>query len=123
MIELTLERTKQLLTEAVAEKGEGFVYVNRAGRQATEYGSITCHYVHGDEPGCIVGHILHKAGVSLADLSDYESQGAEDPVENLTDPEPGVTKLLNWAQDFQDRGVPWGKSVQRALARLESAGH
>jgi hypothetical protein len=122
MITLTLERTKQLLAEAVAEKGAEYVYVNRDGDPADGDVSVSCHYVHGDQPGCIVGWVLYRAGVGLADLSEYEGRGAEDPVEGLMEAPAEVRKLLNWAQDYQDQGTPWGEAVRRALSRLEQAG-
>jgi hypothetical protein len=118
MIELTLARTKELLAEAVTLKGEDYVYVNRDGEQAGH--DTSCHYVHGDQPGCIVGHVLHRAGVSLADLSNYEGQGAEDPASQLTDAGGEVVRLLAFAQEHQDRGVPWGEAVRQALELVGS---
>ncbi|MFF9268639.1 hypothetical protein [Streptomyces rochei] len=118
MITLTLDKAKELLAEAVAEKGEDFVYVNRDGRPVAGLTGADCHYVHGDQPGCIVGHVLHKAGVSLADLSEYEGQGAEDPALDLAGATDDACRLLSYAQENQDRGIPWGESVRLALAYM-----
>ena len=116
MIELTLARAQELLAEAVAEKGEGFIYTNRNGVPAGD--GVTCHYVHGDQPGCIVGHVLHKAGVSLDALKEYEGQGAEHPVTDLTNAPEDACRLLSYAQEYQDRGIPWGAAVRRAQVRV-----
>lgn len=121
MIELTLARTKELLAEAVAEKGADFVYVNRYGRSAGPDNSTTCHYVHDDQPGCIVGNVLHRAGVSLYNLSEHEGENAESPVTALFRPEPGVVDLLREVQSRQDKGASWSEAVRLALAELESS--
>lgn len=85
MIALTLERTKQLLAEAVAERGEEYVYKNERGQDGT-FGD--CAYVHGSpsgghSPGCIVGLVLHKAGVPLERLARHEGTPANRLVSEL----------------------------------------
>lgn len=119
MIELTLARTKEFLAEAVAEKGADFVYVNKYGDQADESGDVTCHYVHGDQPGCIVGNVLHRAGVPLDVLGEYEAQNVDDLAAGLFTAEVGVRSLLLHVQSHQDAGIPWGEAVHLALSRLE----
>lgn len=116
MIELTLARTKELLAEAVAEKGEDFVYVDEFGQQADESGYVRCHYVHGDQPGCIVGNVLHRAGVPLDELGAYEAQNAGDLFQGLFVAEGEAVRLLNAVQSRQDLGVPWGEALRLALA-------
>ena len=121
MIQLTLERTKQLLAEAVAEKGADYVYTTPDGEQGNEDVSPNCFYVHGFQPGCIVGHVLHKAGVSLASLREEESNNASGVLSSLRPDlpyEPGVDVLLNEAQQAQDQGVPWGEAVRLALQEV-----
>jgi hypothetical protein len=116
MIELTLARTKELLAEAVAEKGADFVYVNKYGHQADDSGDVTCYYAHGDQPGCIVGNVLHRAGVLLDDLAAFEAQNVDDLASRLFTAEAGVKPLLIHIQAHQDVGVPWGEAVRLALA-------
>ncbi|MFF5471025.1 hypothetical protein [Streptomyces achromogenes] len=124
MIELTLDRVKELLNEAVAEKGADYVYTTPDGKQGTPEYQPTCLYVHGDKPGCIVGHALHRAGVSLSLLLEEEQDDASSVLRSLaqlgvlsyTD---GVSQLLYEAQQRQDHGTSWGEAVQQALAELE----
>ncbi|MFF3363612.1 hypothetical protein [Streptomyces misionensis] len=114
MIELTLARAKELLAEAVAEKGADYVYTGPDGEQGNPDRAAECYYVHGQQPGCIVGNVLHRAGVSLADLAQYEGQAAEDPVEQLTKANVAAVRLLISVQELQDRGTPWGEAVRQA---------
>lgn len=121
MIELTLARTKELLAEAVAEKGEDFVYTNRDGHEVDSDGVTPCHYVHDDKPGCIVGNVLHKAGVPLDELSRFEGQDAQEVTRSVCTVEEGdVIRLLSGVQDRQDRGTAWGEAVSLALDKLEN---
>lgn len=121
MIELTLDKTKELLAEAVAEKGAEYVYTNPEGQTGSSLGTVKCFYVHGDQPGCLVGHVLHKAEASLTDLAGLEESAAEDVLSYLYDEDyrEDVAFLLSEAQGHQDNGVPWGEAVRRALADLE----
>jgi hypothetical protein len=124
VIQLSLARAKELLTEAVAEKGDDYVYTTPDGKQGTEEYQPVCLYVHGDRPGCIVGHALHKAGVTLAVLSYEERNDASGVLRSLRsadvlDCEDGVSQLFQDVQSLQDRGVPWGQAVQQSLAELD----
>lgn len=123
MIEITLDDALRLLTEAVEEKGEDYVYSNNSGERAdTEY-SIDCQYVHVQKgefvPGCGVGNALHRAGVSLDWLSDHESYGARNVLGMLRDDgiltaNRTVEEFLSAFQSRQDRGDTWGESLRMA---------
>lgn len=121
MIELTLDKTKELLTEAVAEKGAEYVYTNPEGVPGGSDSLANCYYVHGSQPGCIVGHVLHKAGVPLETLTEHETRPAGFVLRSLEDfdLDHNTLRLLDDVQERQDRGVPWGEAVQQALAELE----
>lgn len=125
MIELGLARTKELLAEAVALKGEDYVYTTPEGDKGSEDYQPVCLYVHGDQPGCIVGHVLHAAGVPLDNLGRYEGDDATVAIRTLIDDETiasdlTVGRLLRAVQDRQDSGIPWGQAVQQALAEPDS---
>lgn len=121
MIDLTLEKVTVLLHEAVQERGSDYVYRNPDG-------SSDCLYVHGNPdgpaaPGCIVGWVLHKAGISLEVLEQHEHKPARTVVECLPydngiplRSEDGVTTLLRTVQQWQDRGEPWGSAVSKGIA-------
>lgn len=120
MIELTLDKAKELLAEAVALKGEDYVYTTPEGVQGTEDGFPICLYVHGDQPGCLVGHVLAAAGAPLATLAEHENAAASDLLWALYDKySDDVSLLLTEAQRAQDLGRSWGESVRYALAELD----
>lgn len=113
-INLTLDYTEELLRQAVADRGEDFVYEKPDG-------SNQCMYVHSDGPGCIVGYVLHAAGVSLEALSEHEGTYASNLIyyllgeEIIDSADREATGLLDDIQDRQDAGVPWGDAVGRSL--------
>lgn len=93
-----------------------------------------CFYVHTPEgggtaepvPGCLVGHLLHVAGVDLHRLAraDRDELKAGRLVmqlegEGVLDPESGVISILDLVQDLQDSGTPWGECLE--VARMVSA--
>jgi hypothetical protein len=122
-IELTLDRTKELLAEAVALKGADYVYTTPDGEQGNPDTQPICWYVHGEEPGCIVGHALHAAGVPLGRLREEERNDAGGVLRSLHGDsrlrfthEDGVAELLAAVQQDQDSGVPWGEALTNALS-------
>lgn len=120
---LTLERAKELAAEVVADMGAEYVYVNPSGIGADGYGAPDhgdfdpdCYYVHADQPGCIVGHILHKHGVPLRELGAFELEGASSVVAglfNVSKLSP-VAEYLSKLQVRQDEGATWGQALTDA---------
>lgn len=129
MIQLTLDKVKGLLEQAIAERGEGFVY-------ETPYDDRgTCFYVHnwdryGDPteptPGCIVGYALHQAGVALDVMLQSNDDRAFRLLGHLAASElvtctPDAERLLIYTQDKQDMGKPWGRAYREALGLIEDS--
>lgn len=126
---LTAERALTLLRAAAADRGPDSVYVNqhgeRAGR-ATPDAAVTtyvdCTYVHGTgptaRPGCIVGEVLHRAGVPLDVLRTYEgsSIGTFGQDARLTDED--AQEILQAAQREQDLGRTYGQALTAAEGRM-----
>lgn len=135
MIKLTEALVLDLLDEAVAEKGEDHLYSN-----PDDPGS--CVYVHGVEtietydeyeelidrefvptdnltPGCIVGNVLHRAGVPLEtflELGINHDTVAAVALYNLSrhgvvEYSDRIEQILSSAQSRQDGNAPWGKAV------------
>lgn len=117
-IEITAERALELLREVVAEYGEDYVYVNpqgqRAGDDDDNGDQASCWYVHGDKPGCIAGHVYHRAGLSLETLKLMENNGASHPGFRQRVTGEGPT-ILSIAQDRQDKGETWGQALRAAV--------
>lgn len=103
---VTNEDLLRTLREVAAEQPEK-VYKSPAGAGGS------CFYVHGNEPGCIVGHALHRLGVPLETLKEHESDAARAPLNDLF-PEvtEGAMDLVDSVQYLQDRGEPWGEAIK-----------
>jgi len=111
MITLTNEQVTSLIEAAVVEKGENYIYERPIGAE-------DCLYVHGEQPGCIVGHVLHAAGVRLAALWVREGMSARVLIEELKDQEVismsgEAVVALRRAQQEQDYGGTWGEALQK----------
>jgi hypothetical protein len=109
---LTLDRAKELAAEVVAEFGEDYEYPDEH-RQA-HAGVRMCTYVHDGKPSCLVAQILHKHGVSMAELALWEFKGAWKVVgEVVPDVSQEVRDYLHNIQSEQDNGIPWADAVER----------
>ena len=97
------------LRAVVAERPD-YVYTNPFPDDAG-----TCRYVHGDTPGCLVGHVLHRLGVPLEELSRHEGKNACSVAADLLD---GISSDASWAiehaQFRQDLGDTWAEALKAA---------
>lgn len=129
MIEITADFALSAMREAVAKMPEGYIYVNRMGQQAAadEYGvPLTgCDYFVEEEPSCLVGHVLFKAGISKQTLWEIsaESWYADSLLVELRENrnigiDDRVIDALNYAQKLQDRGHPWRDVLKRTEKTL-----
>ena len=131
MIQLTLPNILAFADEAVAEKGSDYVYVNHNGEVAGKDSWVDCSNWHFDDelqkrvPGCIVGNILNRAGVSLDDMP--QDDGSHDLLSRLLncdvieiddEREREVRTFLGRAQELQDNGTPWGEAVEKAKEHI-----
>lgn len=130
MLYLDFEKAQQLVNEAIAEKGEDFIYQKEGS---------SCHYVHGvtkawdsykedyvstfDDAttGCLVGHALKLGGVPLEAMgTGYRNDADSDSLLNKLGLTGFVTTLekAKWyfsnLQQSQDLGVPWGMAAEAA---------
>lgn len=89
-----------------------------------------CLYFHGDEPGCIIGHLMSEHGVRASDLTDQSSCGYAgatingDGIGGLCDAgrlqvSARAADLMARVQDRQDQGETWFDAVYFALAEVE----
>lgn len=120
MITLDLDQVIEL-TESLVKLDPDFVYKDPDGKSGA---SASCMYVHASQkgivPGCLVGAVLHKAGIPLDVLSRYDDNNhpAElllDSLSNfgLLEGDSNVSDFLQNAQYAQDLGHTWGEALQR----------
>ncbi len=129
MIKLNVTTVTNFLLMAVQERGFDYTY-----ERPNEF--VGCLYVHDTKkevdgetvdapeeewtPGCIVGYVLNKAGVTLAQLKEYEHNHAADVIANLQSDgileiDDASVDLLRSAQVKQDDRQDWGRAVITAL--------
>lgn len=116
MIEITQATATLLMSEVVAMYGRDYVDPRAGGGQ-------DALYVADGKPGCLIGHILARAGVPLADLAAAEGLrvstlfGCDLTVDGRVIPgsrpgvaraEPTVVQALVYTQAVQDAGMNWG---------------
>lgn len=127
MEEITARRALELLIDVVDAYGPQTVY-ERIEVEADDLltGPETlfqCRYEHNGAPSCLVGHVLHRAGMSVAELALLDAVGIG--ASNLTKWGPtlhisgNAAALLGVAQRAQDNDVPWGQAVDQARATYE----
>ncbi len=121
-VEISLDEAKQYLAEAVAEKGEAYIYQEVKKPDSWE---TTCAYFDPDTkaPSCIVGHVLDRKGVPFERMAGGDKNLFTD-VQGLVDGrilkvDNETYALLTLAQEFQDGGISWGQAVKKALENYE----
>lgn len=131
-LHIDLAKAKELISQAVAERGEEYKYSNpHADRESVNYSVDTyssesgnngpnCLYIHKDDngnitPGCGVGLALINAGVPKEwfDSADRNSSTVHDKLRELSDDDKltytgEAADYLRWFQAEQDFGTPWG---------------
>lgn len=124
-IHIDADKAVELLKEAVKERGEDFVYPRS---------NNGCKYVINNQPSCLVGVVLSRAGVPIAVLLDLDTSrrvpiihdgndlvvSMSQPISQAYLPEDVVVLtdearlVLTVAQNCQDRGESWGRAVSKA---------
>jgi hypothetical protein len=117
---LRLDEVVYDLLDIIEEKGGDYTY--------TQFCAGICQYFHDEEPGCIVGHLLAKHGITQAFLESKDGPNvfelnASDVTELVDRDVLGVDNktrafLFN-LQSKQDKGVTWGEAMKFAIDRLE----
>lgn len=123
--------------KVVAEKGADYVYPRNMGGAGYGQGVPKGKgpvYAEGEIPSCLVGHVIYALDPeAFANLAAVEAELGTVSAEDLTlgvcydaeeDDEYGylpsdfwdveAEALMNTAQNYQDRGKPWGDSLALA---------
>ena len=107
-----------LMGDAVQRRGTDFKYepVWVAGPHY-----LTCLYAHDGHPDCIVGEVLHEAGVDIPTLESFRDEGIRELWFDKRLPicvTFGAVLVMHRAQVAQDRGDCWGTALASAEALL-----
>lgn len=106
---ITVESALKGLERAVQEKGAD--YHDPASEKLLSF-----VYFVGDEPSCIVGHVLHYHGYTSDDIGDDNREAisilAGGKFRGLID--DGAGDLLERAQNVQDNCRTWGEALDAA---------
>lgn len=125
-ISLTYDDAKSALLTLATERPD-YVYADPEQPQTCEY------FTSAGEPGCIVGHVLDRYGLTAADLRRPNADAADGwEILNTTNVRSLVSSgiieadeqtlnLLLIAQRDQDSGTPWGEAVTHAINVSEAA--
>lgn len=118
---ISLERAFTLLDEVVKEAGDGHVQDYCAYAEKDVDGRLV--------PGCIVGRVLHKAGVPVEVLAEMDNSARTENKARDTEFDTLVMSeeysdaftintdamiMLREAQRVQDCRKPWGEAAQQA---------
>jgi hypothetical protein len=81
-----------------------------------------CQYVRDGAPSCVVGHVLHRLGVPVTELSRYDTPyGGVDAMRVVGELVPSasweVREALFKAQSVQDRQETWDAALVAAELR------
>jgi hypothetical protein len=117
-IKATEAQVMSTLRAVVAER-PGYVY-NAPEHMRTEDNGNECFYVHVDrhggrpEAGCLIGAVLSRLGVPLAELAKWEHFGVSVMAGAVVEASVDVVSVLAIAQDRQDNGATWAKALAAA---------
>lgn len=130
---ITLQFAIEAAEKAVADKPEGYVYINPQGMTAfsTEGGNsgISCDYFYEyspKRPSCLVGQVLAAAGLTGDDITEsHKGSDAQTLFRNLRD--YGNLEVTEEAEEFlqgvqwrQDGGIPWSEAVVTVKQMLKT---
>lgn len=119
MEEITFDMAKQALLDAIAHRGEDYVYQKPEGEPS-------CLYVHTDSEGnkaagCGVGLALSLLGVPLSVMEEHNQlRWTAFSKEAGIKTDLKAEMLFDYFQDRQDMRLPWGKSCEGALRYVAS---
>lgn len=101
----------------IAVEGEDFIYKydDRAIYSDGSVGDAACSYYEADgTPSCLVGRILHNAGLINPVTFNREGASAGQVVDSLGGFTPEARAVLNRLQAWQDEGKTWGEALEFA---------
>lgn len=133
---IRLRDAQAMIGEIVAKVGKDYNYqrpeVGPGGtnclywHKGGETGDPTDDRIESGQPGCIVGRLLYKAGMSPQAINSLDGKGSIAVASSLL-PEHGIritdraVQYLQQVQKEQDTGHTWAESAAYARGWLESS--
>lgn len=130
-IHIDLATAVRIVDQAVAEKPEGFIYVNNRGQQAGQDGSgwpmYGCDYFTEEGEGsCLVGKVFIGVGLMPSQLDQFYPGSVADQLlghlesAGIATVDGDAHGFLVKVQYYQDRGWTWAKAVEKAKEYVKS---
>lgn len=114
MIRIDALRAIKLLREIVDEHGRDHRYSRKGG-------GGRCRYEYDGAPACLIGHVLHRAGLPVAELARMDvapvfasTEISEVVLPLAVDMTDTARVVLGAAQLAQDHGETWGQALDDA---------
>lgn len=112
MFDFTLKELQEMVRE-VASDYPKYVYEPSNG--------VCSYFKNGEDgyscPDCIIGHALHRLGVSPDNIGDNNIVSVRGLCRKYLPLSLSDDRTLEWlaeVQDRQDLGMPWAKAVKKA---------
>jgi len=119
MKHITKEDALRALEEAVAEKGEDYIYQYT---DSDDPRNSICLYVYDGAPSCIAGDALHRLGIPLSAFEDHEGDTIDKVALRVDWPlHVDAVDVLYEAQCVQDGGRSWGEALAAAREAVRRA--
>jgi hypothetical protein len=118
MSEITMKQVMNVMCQVVGEFGVDHVY--------TKINDTCLNWdKEKDCPSCLVGHVLHRVGISREFLIEHSTDGVASVLFYFKwdigiRVEEGVSSILGVAQNEQDAGNTWGYALGRALKEYDT---
>src|SRR5690606_3954990 len=94
-------RALELARAVVAERGEQYRYLPPGG-------DGLCVYADAGAPSCLVGHVLHRAGITVDELDEMNGEIGNGEMSERLRLDSDAVELLRHMQEQQDAGAAWG---------------
>lgn len=116
---LTVDALLEYAKNAVAERGEDWVYPDHMKDETNSCLYATTDWDGTIKPACLVGHIIWQIDPELlVRVHAYsEGTGARTVLrDDLDCHDSRVLQLAELMQERQDNGEPWGEALRAAIA-------
>lgn len=115
---ITYDTAVAEVRETIADKGEDYVYSPVRGASSSE--GTMCAYFYEGKPSCLIGQWMNRYH-GVTDAGVFEGDEARTVVPAiLLNVEHKAADFLQELQEEQDRGLPWGLALEKALTHMEN---